>query len=215
MKDKDGNDVEAFTEEEVKAREAAALELYQKEHPDQTADLTKAQADLKVAQDTLKAAEEAGGDDKNKNFAALRKQVTDATAAMEQVKKDSLAAIEAAKNIPTQEYKTELEDLLGGKDKELKEKIQIRYKELSGMPEGNKKEVRARMEAAFQLAAGRTAATILDGGVASAAARGSGGLPEAGGTESENSRAQRSVLGISDADAKKFAPKEGQPGYQA
>lgn len=215
MKDKDGNDVEAFTEDEVKAREALALEQYQKDHPDQTEALTKSQTDLKTAQDALKAAEDAGGSDKDKNFAALRKQVADATAATETVRKEALAAIETAKNVPTQEYKTEIEDLLSGKDKELKEKIQIRYKELAGMPEGNKKEVRARMEAAFQLAAGRTAATILDGGVTSAAARGAGGLPEAGGTESENSRAQRIALGITDEQAKKFAPKEGQPGYQA
>lgn len=215
MKDKDGNDVEAFTVDEVAAREAKALEDYQKEHPDQSQALADAQAAAKKAQDDLAAATAAGGNDKDKNFAALRQSVKEANDNAEKVRTDSLAAIEAIKNAPTQEFKVELIDQLSGKDKELKEKIELKYKALSGMPETNKVEVRARMNEAFQLATGRTTATVFDGGFGSASHRGSGGMPEAGTTENDNSKAQRAVLGINDEQAKKYAPKEGQPGYQA
>ena len=42
MKDADGKEIEVFTPEEVKAREAIAIEQYQKDHPDQTVALETA-----------------------------------------------------------------------------------------------------------------------------------------------------------------------------
>lgn len=214
MKDADGKDIEVFTPEEVATREAAAIEQYQKDHPDQSAALAAAETAKTDAEKKLADALAAGGDTKDENIKALRGAVAAANANTEKVKTDMSAAIEALKTAPTEEYKAELVSLLGGKDKDLQEKIEIHYKNLSGMPATTKLEVRARMEAAYTLAAGKSAATILDGGVASAGPRGSGGMPENGSTENDNSKAIRSVLGITDEQAKKFAPKEGQPGYQ-
>lgn len=211
MIEKDGQQVEVFTAAEVAAAEAKALETYQTEHPDQSGALTTAQTELAAAKTALEAA--TAGGDKDQNFAALRAAVKAAETTTETVKKEMMAEIEAAKNAPTLEYREETMTLLARGDKELKEKIEIRYKELAGMPEGNKKEVRARMEAAFQLAAGRSAATILDGGITSAGPRGQGGMPITVDNESDNSKAQRSVMGITDDVAKKYAPKPGQPGY--
>jgi hypothetical protein len=214
IKDADGKEIEVFTAEEVAAREAAALELYQKDHPDQSAALAAAETAKAAAEKSLADALAAGGDTKDENIKNLRIAVKTANDNTEKVKTEMTAAIDALKAAPTKEYESELVARLGGTDKDLKEKIEIRYKELAGMPSGTKAEVRARMEAAYQLAAGKPAATILDGGVTSAGSRGDGGMPQAGTQENDNSKAMRNVLGISDEAAKKFAPKPGQPGYQ-
>lgn len=215
IKDNDGKEIEVFTAEEVEAQKASALEAYQKEHPDQGAALTETQSKLDAATKALEAATAVGGDDKDKNFAALRGAVKAAEIAAEKARTDALAAIDQIKNAPNQEHKTDLLDLLSAKDAKLKEKIEIHYKNLSGMPEGSRAEVRARMEAAFKLAADQDASTILDGATGMGN-RGTGGMPQNGdqSKESDNGKLQRGVLGIPDDVAAKYAPKPGQPGYR-
>lgn len=216
MKDAGGNDVEVFTEAEVAAREAAALETYKKEHPDQSEALTEAQTALEKAKTDLVAATAAGGNDKDQNFAALRLAVKAAEDKAEKVRTDALSEIEKVKNAPTIEYKTELFETLSKGDKTLKEKIDINYKNLAGMPEGTKAEVRARMEHAYKLSTNDTMPTVFDGGTG-AGNRGNGGMPQAGDgpKETENGKEQRLALSITDEQAKKYAPKPGQPGYVA
>lgn len=218
MKDADGKDIEVFTAEEVKAQNDAALAEYQKEHPDQSADIKTAN-DAKVAAETaLAAALAAGGEDtKDENIKNLRVAVATANTKADAIQKEALDAISALKNAPTQEYKSELVEAVARGDKTLKEKIDIRYAELSGMPEGNKAEVRLRMEAAVKLAVDNYRPGMLDGATGMGT-RGSGGMPRPGGTEAhpnENAAAIANALGISDETAKKYAPLPGQPGYQA
>lgn len=209
-----GQDIEVFTAAEVEAQKATALETYQKEHPDQSATLTETTAALEKAKADLTTATSGAGDDKDKNFGALRLAVKTAEEKADKAAADAMVEIEKIKNAPTEEYKGELVDRLAGKDATLKEKIEIHYKNLAGMPATNKNEVRARMEAAFKLAADQDAASILDGATGMGN-RGNGGIPRNGDgpIESENGKVQRSVLGISDDVAKKYAPKIGQPGY--
>lgn len=213
----DGKEVEVFTAEEVTARETAALEAYQKEHPDQTAALTTAQAEATQAKAALEAATAAGGDDKDKNFGALRAALKVAEDKAAAATATVQAEIEKVRNAPTEEYRVELVDVLSNKDATLKEKIEIRYRELAGMPSSTKAEVRARMEAAYKLAADRPVPGLLDGNVGGMGDRGNGGLPNSNnnGQENDNSKAIRGVLGISDEAATKYAPKPGQPGYRA
>jgi hypothetical protein len=215
IKDADGKEIEVFTAAEVEAQKTAALADYQKEHPDQTAALAELEAAKTTAEKALADAIAAGGDTKDENIKALRAAVKAANDNTDKVKSEMTTAIEALKSAPTKEYEADLVTRLGGTDKELKEKIEIRYKELAGMPSGTKAEVRARMEAAYQLAAGKPAAAILDGGITSAGPRGDGGMPTATGQENDNSKAIRKELGITDEQAKKYAPQPGQPGYQA
>lgn len=214
IKDADGKDIEVFTADEVKKQTDDAIAVYAKDHPDQSAVLSKAQTDLKAATDALATATAGGGDDKDKNFGALRAAVKAAEDNAVKIKTEMTTEIEKIRNAPNEEFQSDLLARLSGGNKETKEKIEIRYKELSGMPATNKAEVRARMDAAFKLATDQDSRTILDGRIG-AGARGDGGMPVSTTQENDNSRAIRGALGISDDQAKKFAPRPGQPGYQS
>lgn len=218
MKDADGKDIQVFTEAEVKAQQDKALSDYQAAHPDQSAALATAQAEAATAKAALEAATAGGGGDKDQNFAALRAAVKTAEDKAEKVRTDSLAAIEALKAVPTQEYKTDLLDNASKNDKTLREKIEIQYNALAGMPASTKAEVKARMEAAYRLAADKPMPGMFDNGAGGMGNRGNGGMPRPGETansENDNSKAIRGQLGITDEQATKYAPKPGQPGYQA
>lgn len=216
IKDANGNEIEVFTADEVKAQNEAALEQYQKDHPDQSAAIQSANEAKVAAERALAEAIAAGGNDKDQNFAALRAAVKSAEDKAEKARTDALSEIEKIKNAPTVEYRGELFDQLSVGDKVVKEKIQIHYNNLAGMPEGTKAEVRARMEAAYKLAVDKPAPGMFDNGVAGAGARGQGGMGHTvAGQEGDNAKAIRGVLGISDEHATKYAPKPGQPGYQA
>lgn len=216
IKDADGKDVQVFTEAEVKTNEARALAEYQAANPDKSAALATAQAEAKEAKDALAAATAAGGSDKDQNFAALRVSVKAAEDKAEKIRVDALAAIEALKTAPTVEYKTELLDRAGGKDKVLRDKVEIKYAALSGMPESTKAEVKARMEEAYKLAVDKPVPGMFDGGAGGMGHRGTGGMPQNDtNKETDNSKAIRGQMGITDEQATKYAPKPGQPGYQA
>lgn len=217
IKDADGvTDIEVFTAEEVKAQNEAALAKYQQEHPDQSADLQAAVEAKVAAEKALTDATAAGGDTKDENIKSLRTAVAAANANAEKIRTDSLAAIEALKNAPTEEYRSELVTVASRGDATLKEKIEIRYKELAGMPSSTKAEVRTRMDAALRLAVDNYVPGMLDGG-SGMSNRGSGGMPQGGPNKnvSENAKAIQSELGITAEQAEKYAPKPGQPGYQA
>lgn len=215
MKDADGKDIEVFTAEEVKAQQEQALEDYKKEHPDKSVELAAAETARTDAEKKLADALAAGGDTKDENIRALRTAVQTANTAAEDAKKTALAAVAAAQNIPTQEYKSTLLETVTRSDKTLGEKVDIAYKALQGMPEGSKQEVRARMEAALRIASDTITPNIFDGGTTSMGNRGVGGMAQNGIDENDNSKAIRSVLGITDEQAKKYSPQVGQPGYVA
>lgn len=217
MKDADGKDIEVFTAEESKAQADAALAKYQEEHPDQSAAITEANDAKAAAEKALADALAAGGDTKDENIKALRTKVQAAEDRAAKIETDTKAEIEALRTAPTLEYRGELLGIAARGDAVLKEKIDIRYKELSGMPEGTKADVRLRMEAALKLAVDNYRPGMLDGGATSMGGRGNGGMPQAGNEvhATENSAAIASALGISDETAKKYAPQPGQPGYQA
>lgn len=207
MKDADGNDVEVFTAAEVEQQKKDALDTYQKEHPDQAPAIAQLQTDLEKAKTDLASAQ-AGAGDKDGTLAAVVKTLT------EKIDKTSALALEA-RNAPTQEFKSELITLAAKADPTLKEKLEIAYRALSGMPEGTKEEVRARMEFALRGVSDSVAPSVFDGGVGHMGNRGSGGLSTGGVDESDNSKIMRNVLGITDDQAKKYAPAVGQPGYVA
>lgn len=216
IQDADGKDIEVFTAEESKAQADAALAKYQQEHPDQSAELQSANDAKAAAEKALADAVAAGGDTKDENIKALRTGLKAAEEKADKIASDALTAIEALKNAPTEEYRGELIATASRGDATLKEKLEIRYKELSGMPSGTKAEVRSRMEAALKLAVDNYVPGMLDGGTGMGA-RGTGGMPRSGdqANVSENSKAIQSELGITAEQATKYAPKPGQPGYQA
>lgn len=217
IKDADGNDLEVFTADEVKAQNEAALTKYQEEHPDQSSAIQAANDAKAAAEKALADAVAAGGGDtKDENIKALRVGLKAAEDKAIQVETKALAEIAALRNAPTQEYRGELLGTVAQGDAVLKEKIEIKYASLAGMPETTKAEVRARMEEALKLAIDNYRPGMFDGGVSGMGVRGNGGMPQTGDKVhvTENGAAIAAALGITNEQAIKFAPKPGQPGYQ-
>lgn len=150
-----GEEEEFFTAEEVQAEREAEINKYQQEHPDQSAELTVLQQKLKDAEDKLGKV-----DNKDKNFAALRKQVEDLKAGIDE--KISTATEGAKKEVlegVNKDHYSETLKTLAGDDEELKKKIELHYKRL-GDPASTKAEITAKLKDAYTLATGQSAESM-------------------------------------------------------
>lgn len=208
--DKDGNEVEAFTPEELKAKQKEAVDEYIKENPVKQEDYNKLKTDLETATTKLKEFEEGGGNDD-----AQKKRLKDAKEAAEKALADGLTGIRKEmddfKNNFITGHKTKVLDKLSKGDPELKKKIELEYDQYSEGKKApaNEIEVTERLTKAFTLATGNKPAPNFMDGAAGAGTRGDGKNGGSGDTkepESENAKAQRKALGITDADVEKFGP---------
>lgn len=205
--DANGNEIEAFTEEEVKTKQKEALDAYLKEHPDQSEALTKAQKDLEEANKKITELGDGGDDGQKKR---LKKERDDAESTLEKVKTELMGEITALKTSIFGTAKTKILEKLAGGDPELKKKIELEYDGFAGEVK-TEADVQARLVKAFTLAKGTAPAPNFMDGVSDAGSRGVDQNHGGTVTETPNAKAQRKVFGISDEDAKKFAPKpEGQ-----
>ena len=142
-----GDEIEAFTAEELEAQKIAAVEEAKKATDEE---LAKAKEELAKAQEDLQKL-----GDKDLNFANLRQQkeaaekrADDALKAvdekLETVKKEILDGV-------TQDHKSETLKTLSGDDDELKKKIEFHYGRL-GDPATTKEEVTKKLTDAYYLA---------------------------------------------------------------
>jgi hypothetical protein len=209
--DENGNEVEAYTEDELKAKNQEAIEEYVKQNPDKSGELTNATKALEEAQNKLKEYEEAGGgNDAQKK--RLVQQKKDAETALETLKADFTKQINEMKEGFISGSKMKILDKLSKGDPELKKKIEFEYDQYSeGKPApANEIEVQQRLEKAFLLATGNKPAPNFMDNMGSGGTKGNGsGEGTGGGTaqETENGKAMRKAFGISDEDAKKYAPE--------
>ena len=208
--DKDGNEVEAFTPEELETKKKEALDAYIKENPSKKDEFEKLQADLKTATDKLTELESGGGDD------AQKRRLKEEKKAAEDALKTGLEGIrkemDEFKNNFVTGHKTKVLDKLSKGDPELKKKIEMEYGQYSEGKKApaNEIEVTERLTKAFTLATGNKPAPNFMDGAAGAGARGdhsNGGGKGAKGEETDNSKAMRKAMGITDSDVEKFTPK--------
>lgn len=155
-----GEEEEVFTADEVQAQREEEVKKYQEEHPDQSGELTALQEKLKLAEEKLGKAS-----DKDKNFAALRKQVEDLKNGIDE--KITSAKSEVLEGVNKDHY-TDTMKTLAGDDEELKKKIEFHYKRLAD-PAGTKAEITAKLKDAYTLATGQSAEAM------NSSAYGSGG----------------------------------------
>ena len=208
----DGKEVEqeVFSAEEVTQREAAALDQWKKDHPDQTEAMKKMEGDLALA----KAALEGGGDDKSQNFSALRATVTRLEKA---ISDGSAAAIAEATKIRTEMGETALQAAvrgLAGEDAELAKKVQFHFKETLKAVAGNSpEEFTKKIQQAYLLAAGQEARPdVMNGGIYGSGGAGPGGSAgggQGGGRKLAPMKPEvidmgKRFFGLSDEDIKKY-----------
>lgn len=209
--DKDGNEVEAFTTEEIAAQKKEAVEEYIKNNPSKKEDFDKLTNDLKVATDKLKELEDGGGNDD-----AQKRRLKEAKETAERALADGMSGIrkemDEFKSNFVSGHKTKVLDKLSKGDPELRKKIELEYDQYS---EGkkvptNEVEVTERLTKAFTLATGNKPAPNFMDGMNNAGPRGDGTNGGSGGAkepETDNSKQMRKAFGITDKDVEKFTPE--------
>lgn len=210
--DKDGNEVEAYTQAELDAKKKEALDEYIKNNPSKAAELDKLTKDLEAANAKIKEFEggNGGGDDD-----AQKKRLKDAKTAAEEALKTATEGfrkeMDEFKTSFLNGHKTKVLDKLSKGDPELKKKIEFEFDQYS---EGKKAptsevELTERLTKAFTIATGNKPIPNFMDSMSGAGTRGdgkNGGSGSAQEPESENSKAMRKALGITDQDVEKFAP---------
>lgn len=201
--DKDGNEVEAFTQEELKAKQDEAIETYLKENPDKGGDLTKLQTELADAKKKLEDFEKAGnGNDAQKQRLIQEKKDAENTLAttVAKLQKDM---DDFKGGILNGAKETALKNLTKG-DKELQAKIELRAANLTGYPD-TAEGVAQKLADAFVLATGTKPAHGFMDSVTSSGGKGTGNLEKGGaGVETDGSKQIRTGLGITDQTEAKY-----------
>lgn len=205
--DKDGNEVEAFTQEDLDAKTAEAVDEYKEANPGNDDELKKANNELAVAQAKLKEFEDSdeGGDGKNKDGqkARLIKERDDAIKERDEALKSSQDGINALNQKINGNTKNRIVSQLAGDDEELRAKIEAEYDNFAGDPEDDV-EIQERLEKSYTLATGSKPSPEFMDGTTSPHGKGdeSKKVSEAG--ETQNSKNIRNVFGITDQDVEKY-----------
>lgn len=177
LKDADGNDVEAFTQEELDAAKTEAVEAAKAEvQPQLEAAQTKVTA-LSQEIEKIKA--------NGANAGALREKTEQLDTAKAELEKKvdaaTTAAAEATKKVDDMassrlaEIKDGLVGTLAGSDAELAKKIQFHFDHSTAGPLTTKAEIEARVTNAYTIATGKPPAGVLVGAAISGAGGGSAG----------------------------------------
>jgi hypothetical protein len=206
-----GNEVEAFTPEELEAKKKEALDEYLKDHPDQSEAVKTAQQDLEVAKNKIKELEENGGGDGNKGQKdRLLKERNDAENKLKELTDTFTKEISSLKETFFGGIKGKILDKLSGGDKNLRDKIEKEYSEFKG-DATTEAQIQERLTKAYTIAKGTAPTPGFMDGLGGAGDKGNGEHKGTGAQESENAKAQRKVLGISDDVAKKYEGQIEQP----
>lgn len=191
--DADGNEVEAFSTDELKT------------HPE----VAKLQQDLLEAQNKIKESENGGMNENQKK--RLKQDAEDAKTALETFKKETEEKFSSLQNNLTSTIKGKALATLSKGNKDASEKIDLKFQSLMKTGEYTNDETgitKAMADAATLVNGARPAPSFLNN-LTGAGDRGDGGkIPGAdGSTESEGAKAMRGPLGITDADIKKYEGK--------
>ncbi len=204
--DADGNEVEAFTADELKTKQDEAIQAYLKEHPDQSAALTEAQGKVTELEGKLR---EAGLTDGQKQ--RLIKERDDATDAVKKLTEDFTKQMTDFKTSVFDGFKKKGLDAASAGKTDVREKIAAKYESLmktGDYPTTEEGIANAIREAATIVNGTRPAPNFMDGIVSvHGNERGGAGAEKGPVEESSNSKAMRAALGITDQQAEKFAPK--------
>lgn len=198
--DKDGNKVEAFTQEEFEAKKKDAIEEYAKANPDKTAELTTAQQALNEAKTKIEQFEKDGGSDEQKK--RLKEGKDEAEKALSSVTEKLTKEMKDLKDSVFGGQKNKMLEALSKGDVETRKKIELEYDSFKGEP-ANEVEIQERLVKATTIVTGnKPQPNFMDGstnGNTKGAHDGSGSA-----VETEASKQMRTAFGISDADATKF-----------
>lgn len=201
--DINGNEVEAFTPDELKTKQEEAVAEHLKNNPDKSAELTKLQAELEDAKSKLVEANK-GGNDQQK--ARLKEAKEVAEAALKSVTDKFTGEISALKESLFAGTKGKVMKAISKGDKDLEAKLDLKYQSLMKTGEYKNDEAgitQALTDAATLVTGSRVAPNFMDN-ISGAGERGATQKNGASVPESDNAKAMRNAFGISDKDAAKY-----------
>lgn len=139
----DGTEEEVFTAEELETQKTEALEAFKAENPDKTEELTALQEKLK------------GFEDKDLNFANIRKAKEEAEKKVEEIMKGVDEKIQTVRKEVLEgvmaDHKSSTLEALVGDDEELKKKVELEYGRLSDVA-STKDQLTKKLKDAYILA---------------------------------------------------------------
>lgn len=203
--DENGKEVEAFTTDELKAKQDEAVAEHLKNNPDKSAEVTKLKTDLEEATNKLKEAEEGGMNEGQK--ARLKADKEAAEGKLAETVGSLTKEIADLKETFTNGTKTKVINALSKGDPDVKAKIELKYASLMKTGDYKLDEAgitQALSEAATLVTGNKPAPGFLDG-MTGAGDKGNGGEQKGDVPETENAKAMRQALGIKDADAAKYS----------
>lgn len=203
--DKDGNEVEAFTPEELESKKKEAMDEYLKANPDKSKDLDEA---TKKVAELQKQIDEGGMSEgqKQRLLDDKKKAEEEKNAVTETLTKEVAELRNAVIGMP----KKKALDALSKGDKELRDKLEAKYDSLmktGEYPQDEEGVLKAVSDAATLVNGSKPAPNFMDG-VVGAGDAGAGQRHGTATTETDNSKAMRKTFGITDAEMEKHAPKQ-------
>lgn len=208
--DAEGNEVEAFTPEELEAKQKEAVDKYIAENPSKNEEYESAKKELDDAKKKLEEYEKnnEGNDEQKKRLKNEKKEAEDAVKNLQENFKKEISEL---KEGIMKGHREKMLDTLSNGDPELRKKIEYEYDEYSKGKDTpvDEIEVKDRMAKAATLAMGQAPTPGLLDGISSAGQKGeeSYGGAKNQEPETENSKAIRKVLGITDKDVEVTKPE--------
>lgn len=199
--DKEGNEVEAYTKDEIETQKTEALESYKKANPDTKDQFTKLQKELDDTKVLLEKAEKGGMSEGQKD--RLKKAADEAEQRLKDFEKTTNDKIDSLKASIVEGPRRKLIERLSGGNAEMKEKIELKLKSLTGY-EASEEGVTKQVVDAYTLVMGNAPKPEVLDGIGSAGGRGNGGGPEKNQPVTENSKKIQGAFGISDQEAEKY-----------
>lgn len=203
--DEQGNEVEAFTEDEMTTKNKEAIDEYIEKNPDKSEELENAKKELEEAQGKLKEAEDGDGDDGQKK--RLKEAAISAKGELDVITEKFSKEMKELKDGILSGHKITLLEKLSGGDKEIEKKIEFEADKYSGDP-ANEIELAERLKNAATIVNAEKPIPGFIDGLLGSGERGDIQKHKVDGPESPNSKEMRGVLGISDEDVKEFSSGE-------
>lgn len=202
--DAQGNEVEAFTPEELKTKNQEAIAEHLKNNPDKSAEVTKLQSDLADAKKKLEDAEKGGMNEDQKK--RLKEAKEEAEGKLAETVTTLTKEISDLKETFTGGIKSKGLKALAGGDADKQAKIELKYASL--MKTGDYKNdeagiMQALTEAATLVTGTKPAPGFLDN-ISGMGDRGAEQNNKGDVAETDNSKEMRKALGITDANATKY-----------
>lgn len=199
--DQDGNEVEAFTKDELEAQKKAALDQYLKDNPDKSGEFTKLQTQVTDLTTKLAEAEKNGMNEHQKNRLKADKEA--AEAAVKDLKENFTRQITELKDTFFGSTKAKIVKALTKGDKDLTDKLELKAKSLTGYPD-TEEGIAQKYQDAFILATGNKPAPNFMDNMGGAGDKGNSQQHNSATPETDNSKAMRAAFGITDKDAEKY-----------